>query len=339
MMSPLQLHFPVIDPSQIGEVRRATAKMAQTLPLSDTRRADAAIVASELATNLVRHARDGRMLLRGHVEDQGGWLELLAIDGGPGMTDLRRCLTDGYSTNGTAGNGLGAVRRLSDVFDAYTLPGKGTVVLSRIVAPLQTSGTFAIGAVRLAAPGEEVCGDTWRATARDGQLAVMLADGLGHGPAAATAADLAGATFEQRPFAPSLQFYLDAHTAMIGSRGAAVARAVVSPTGEVEYSGIGNIAGSLVSPERGRGLASTNGTVGVEIRRHVPVIVHPFPNPGVLVMHSDGITSRWSFDEFPGLLVRHPSVIAGVLSRDFRRGRDDATVVVVSRNHKGYGHG
>jgi hypothetical protein len=102
----------------------------------------------------------------------------------------------------------------------------------------------------------------------------------------------------------------------------------------VQYSGIGNIAGSLVSSERCRGLASQNGTVGVQIRSHVSTFSHVMPAPGVLLMHSDGITSRWSFDHYPGLLLRHPAVIAGVLSRDFVRGRDDATMLVVSRSRK-----
>ena len=52
--------------------------------------------------------------------------------------------------------------------------------------------------------------------------------------------------------------------------------------------------------------------------------------PGsLLVLHSDGLSNRWSLDAYPGLVMRHPSVIAAVLHRDFYRGRDDATVVVV----------
>ena len=46
-------------------------------------------------------------------------------------------------------------------------------------------------------------------------------------------------------------------------------------------------------------------------------------------MHSDGLSSRWSLDEYQGLITRHPAVIAGVLYRDCLRGRDDATIVVM----------
>ena len=45
-------------------------------------------------------------------------------------------------------------------------------------------------------------------------------------------------------------------------------------------------------------------------------------------MHSDGLTTHWTLERLPGLAARHPSLIAGVLYRDFKRGRDDVTVVV-----------
>jgi anti-sigma regulatory factor (Ser/Thr protein kinase) len=333
-MKPVQVSIAVSDPSQVGEVRRAVSRLSQTVPLSATRRADASIVATELATNLVRHARDGRMLLQVIPFGTSGWLEMLAVDAGPGMTDVQRCLQDGYSTGGTPGNGLGAVKRLSDHFDVHSAPAKGTVIVSRIATVTVPANVFEVGAVTLSAPGEEVCGDTWRSIEREREIAVMVADGLGHGPDAAAAAHLAGEAFEGQPFAAPDQFFQHAHRLLNGSRGAAVARAVIGSSGEVQYAGIGNIAGSVVGTERSRGMASQNGTVGVQIRSHVSSFAHVLPSPGVLLMHSDGITSRWSFDQYPGLLLRHPAVIAGVLSRDFVRGRDDATVLVVGRARK-----
>ena len=49
------------------------------------------------------------------------------------------------------------------------------------------------------------------------------------------------------------------------------------------------------------------------------------------LIHSDGIGRHWTFDDYPGLIERHPALVAGVLYRDHQRGRDDATVVVVRR--------
>ena len=45
-------------------------------------------------------------------------------------------------------------------------------------------------------------------------------------------------------------------------------------------------------------------------------------------MHSDGVKTHWTLEDYPGLVRRHPGLVAGLLFRDFRRERDDATVIV-----------
>lgn len=333
---PAQLCLSVEEPSQVGEVRRNATKLAAAAGLSGNRCSDAGIVATELATNLHRHATKGRVWMQTISTTLGTLLEITAIDSGPGVSDFHRCMQDGYSTGGTSGTGLGAVRRLSDEFDAFSTVGHGTVVVSRLHASAEIKRQqYVIGAVSLPAPYEVVCGDTWRVTDRDNSISVLVADGLGHGPLASEAAELAAGAFDAGPFVAPADYYARAHSAMSGSRGAAVARAVIDPNGRIEYSGIGNIAGSLVGVDGSRGLPSQNGTVGVEMRRQVAVQQRDWPPRGILLMHSDGITGRWTLDPYPGLVIRHPAVIAAIIARDFLRGRDDATVVVVSRNTRG----
>jgi hypothetical protein len=46
-------------------------------------------------------------------------------------------------------------------------------------------------------------------------------------------------------------------------------------------------------------------------------------------MHSDGLHTRWDLGAYAGLVTKHPAVIIGALLRDFRRDRDDASVVVI----------
>lgn len=327
-----QVCFDATHPSHVGAIRRSAVRMAQASGLTDARANDAAIVASELATNLVKHAQSGRMWLQPIRSARGGSVEIIAVDSGPGIADLHRSLQDGYSTAGTAGTGFGAVRRLSDDFDAFSTVGRGTVVLSRLHArDANGQSPFTFGAVSLPAPHEEVCGDSWRIAEQGGAFALMVADGLGHGPLAMEAAERAAGVFESRPFVEARDFYDHAHRSLHGSRGAALARAVVDASGRIDFSGIGNIASTLVGIDGSRGLPSQNGTVGAEMRRNVASATYDWPSRGILLMHSDGIASRWSLDPYPGLLVRHPALIAATLFRDFVRGRDDATVVVVSR--------
>lgn len=329
----LQAVVPVVESSQIGEVRRTVLKMCAHVPLGEARSNDAAIIATELATNLVRHARGGRVFVQVPPFGGSSCLELIAIDTGPGVENLSKCLQDGFSTGGTAGTGFGAVRRLSNEFDAYSTIGKGTVVVSRLWPEGTTSEPpFVVGAVATPAPGETVCGDAWSVLQQDGSLAVIVADGLGHGPLARDAADRAIASFESHGLGASDAFYEKAHGNLTGSRGAAVARAVIGPSGRCAFAGVGNIAGSLVGPEGSKGLASANGTVGVVMSRRGAELEYVFPSRGLLILHSDGITGRWSFDNYPGLRLRHPAVVAAVLLRDFLRGRDDATIVVIGRS-------
>jgi anti-sigma regulatory factor (Ser/Thr protein kinase) len=326
----------VAEESQIGEARRAAARLAGEAGFTEADGGRASIVASELATNLLRHAKGGELLL--HATDAGAAqpaVEILAADKGPGMANVERCLEDGYSTNGTAGNGLGAVRRLSSEFDMYSGPS-GTVVFARLapagpgrVIPGATPG-LKWGAVSVPAPGETVCGDAWRLRQADGSAAVLVADGLGHGPFAAEAAQVAVRGFDEDPFVQPRLRIESAHRAMSGTRGAAVAVARLE-TGKpnLTYAGVGNISGTLLSQGTSRGLVSHNGIVGHQVRK-VQEFEYPWGERGLLVLHSDGLQTRWALDTYPGLAGRHPGVIAGVLYRDFKRGRDDVTVVVIS---------
>jgi hypothetical protein len=156
----------------------------------------------------------------------------------------------------------------------------------------------------------------------------MVADGLGHGPLAAEAVAGAVAAFEDIGFAAPSELFALADRKMRGSRGAALAVAQIVPAaGVLRYTGVGNIAGSLRSRQApgGRGLVSHNGTVGVEMRK-VQQFDYECPESPLVIMHSDGLQSRWSLEPYPGLIHRHPSIIASVLWRDFTRGRDDVTV-------------
>jgi len=57
----------------------------------------------------------------------------------------------------------------------------------------------------------------------------------------------------------------------------------------------------------------------------------PLTLDAMLIMHSDGIGTRWDLERYPGLPQRHPALIAAVLYRDHARGRDDAGIVVAQR--------
>jgi hypothetical protein len=251
-------------------------------------------------------------------------------------------LEDGYSTKGTPGTGLGAVRRLSLSFDLYSRPGAGMAAAARVgAAPAapgarngQAGARALVGGIVRAKPGQERSGDGWALRRGDGTLFLLVADGLGHGPDAAAASAAAAATFHAARGATSAGAVAEAvHAALHGTRGAAIAVAAVdAAAGRVRYAGIGNISGRVVGAGHGQNLVSMNGTAGVQART-VREFEYELPPGALLVLHSDGVSARWTLDDYPGLGERDPALIAALLVRDFGRERDDAVAVVLRAGH------
>lgn len=328
--------FDVHEPSQVGEVRREAVALAASLGFDDVAAGRVALVATELGTNLVKHARQGRLLLGAVAGDDGApQVELLSLDHGPGMPDVARSMADGYSTSGTMGGGLGAVRRLAQVFDVYSRVPDGTVIAARLDARsgapsgVRPASGLEIGAVMLCAPGETVCGDAWALVHEGERVTLLVADGLGHGPVAAEAAQAAVQGFARHSDLGPAALIERLHPALRSTRGAAVAVAQADLAARrIAYAGAGNIVGRVLSAVDDRSLMSHHGTVGLAVRR-MQDLHYDWPPHAVLVMHSDGITTRWDLSDDASLLQHHPSVVAGWLLRSHCRGRDDATAVVI----------
>uniref|UniRef100_Q02BM8 Putative anti-sigma regulatory factor, serine/threonine protein kinase n=1 Tax=Solibacter usitatus (strain Ellin6076) TaxID=234267 RepID=Q02BM8_SOLUE len=325
----------VRESSDVGAARRAAAALSRALDLDSTIAGQAAIVVTEAATNLVKHGGGGVILLNRIGAPDSPVMEILALDKGPGMHSVERSMEDGYSTAGSPGNGLGAIARLSSFHDIYSSPGLGTVVLAHLGSPpagprRPAPSRFQVGAVSVPKGVEPVCGDAWVTEAREHGLRVIVVDGLGHGMGAfeASKAALEIAAAHSRDMALPLMERI--HAGLRATRGAAVSVAEIDlELGSVTYAGLGNVAGSLISPGGlRRQMISYNGTAGHNAHK-IRELNYPWAPDTILVIHSDGLATHWTLDKYPGLHRRHPSIIAGILFRDFQRGTDDATVVVV----------
>lgn len=327
--------IPVTETSQVAEARRQCVAAARNASFGEAEAGRVAIVATELATNLLKHGRGGQILVGSFEDATGRGVEIVAIDKGPGIAHLAESLRDGHSATGTPGTGLGAIIRQTHAHDLYSGPGLGTVVLARLepeTVPARKNGARpAWGAVCLPKPGEDAYGDGWAAASLPGigQI-VMVADGLGHGPSAAEASAQAVRIFTKQTSDPPATIVQAIHDSLRSTRGAAVAVARVDLVrGAILFAGLGNIAGVLISGSTPRRMVSQNGTAGHAGRR-IKEFEYPFAQrePGLVILHSDGIGSGWALDRYPGLAAAHPVSIAAVLYRDFNRGRDDATVLV-----------
>jgi anti-sigma regulatory factor (Ser/Thr protein kinase) len=323
------------DPSCVGEARRHATRLATEMEFGEVDAGRVALVVTELGTNLVKHARSGRLLIatRQHGEDLRE-LEILSLDEGPGIANMERSMSDGFSTAGSPGTGLGALRRLADDFDIHSSVPGGTVAIARVRPRNRNSERsvmFRLGVVALCAPGETVCGDGWVFASEASKAAVMLADGLGHGPDAYEAAQAAVRQFCRSPFSTLTKMIEESHAVLRATRGAALSVARLdSGDASIRSVGAGNVIMRVISGVADRTLLSQFGTVGVQIRKPEEVTIE-WPRHAMLVAHSDGIQARWPARQVTALLGRDPGLVAGLLVRDFCRGNDDATVVVIRR--------
>jgi anti-sigma regulatory factor (Ser/Thr protein kinase) len=339
-LPPQTIHH-VSESSGIAAVRRAGSQLASFLGLDETVAGKVALVITEAATNIFKHAGSGDILLRGLAAGDARGIEVLAIDKGPGFGNIEQAMRDGVSTVGSYGVGMGAMQRLADEFDLHADDTHGSALRMAVWSAGQShrEAEWIVGAVCLPLPSEEECGDAWSCACDDGQLLLMVADGLGHGPEAARASGAAVALVQPGgTFAPGAMLQL-AHGALHGSRGAAVAVACLDGNAdELRFAGIGNITVSLHGGANARHLVSHNGIVGSNMRK-VQEFSMPLTDTAMLIMHSDGIGTRWDLGRYPGLSQRHPALIAAVLYRDHVRGRDDASIVVAQRQQGSGGRG
>jgi anti-sigma regulatory factor (Ser/Thr protein kinase) len=315
--------------------------LAEELQLSETGRGAVGLATTEMATNLVKHAGRGHILLQRIVKGKKPGIRLMSVDKGPGIDDVPGALNDGHSTGASMGAGLGAIRRLSDSFDLYSIPGSGTVISAEFwqeksketsTAPLQ------IGVVSEPIRGEVACGDGWGIRGSRDTALLMVVDGLGHGVFAADAAREAERILSGGSQESLSDIVKDMHAALRKTRGAALAIAKIHFAKRLlTFAGVGNISASIVSVGARRSIPSHNGTVGHQMSR-VQEFTYPWNADSILVMHSDGLGTHWTLEGYPGIWNKHASVIAAILHRDFYRGRDDVTVLVAKAGSPGTGN-
>jgi anti-sigma regulatory factor (Ser/Thr protein kinase) len=318
---------PIVDASSVGEVRRKGMWAAERLGLDEVMAGELALLATEVSRNVLLHGGGGEAIILGAKNDHGPMAGVLALDKGSGIQNIATALADGYSTAGTMGGGLGAMKRIASSLDIFTA-GNGTIVFLELGTGAQND-SLQIAGIAVPYPKEKFCGDACAYHRTPQRTLILLVDGLGHGWEASEAAQEAVDVFRQHSHRSPREILAYMHDALKKTRGAAAAISEIRPNeNRLTYAGVGNTAAVVLSNKVSRSLTSHNGTLGIAVPRIQEFQVE-WPSRAILIMHSDGVQTRWDLSSYPGLLSRHPAVIGGALLRDFRRQRDDASVVVV----------
>jgi anti-sigma regulatory factor (Ser/Thr protein kinase) len=318
---------PITDASGVGEARRKGQWAAERLGMDEIKSGELALLVTEMSRNILIHGGGGEAIIMGSKNDHGAVAGILALDNGPGIADVARAMADGYSTGGTMGSGMGAMQRITSSLEVFT-GHHGTIVFGEIGDP-GPSNALQVAGIAIPHKGERACGDAWACEKNSERTLLALIDGLGHGWEAAEAAQEAANSFRKNQARSPGEILSYMHDALRKTRGAAAGVCEIRPAeGTLTYAGVGNTAAVVLSHKISRSLVSHNGTLGMTIPRIQEFRVE-WPKDGILIMHSDGVKSRWDLSSYSGLLARHAAVIGGALIRDFRRERDDSSVVVV----------
>jgi len=123
-----ELHVPIESESDIVTARQHGRQLASLRGFSGADQALIATAISEVARNIVEHARRGEIILRSLEHDGRRGVQVVARDDGPGIADVGLAMRDGWPAVRSPGMGLPGARRLMDEFDLESTPGKGTMV-------------------------------------------------------------------------------------------------------------------------------------------------------------------------------------------------------------------
>jgi len=318
----------VEDISAVAACRNAAMNLAERLRFPAARADQLALAVTEAASNLHKHATAGALWLGVNRDGDPPGIDLVTMDSGPGLPDVTAAMRDGHSTAGTLGIGLGAIQRLADSCDLYSRPGRGTALAARFhVKGSSFPATARMAGLIRPIDGETECGDAYAAVQAQDTITAVMCDGLGHGPLAAAAAAAGVAAFLDDPSGDPAALLERMHRRMSGTRGGAVG-VVRLGDGVARFSGLGNIAASILGQGRRKNMISIPGIAGHQARTIRP-FDYELPPGAAVILHSDGISARWEAAALPGLETRDPLLIAAVLLAEAGVHRDDAGILVL----------
>lgn len=163
----------------------------------------------------------------------------------------------------------------------------------------------------------------------EGVLAAVI-DGIGHGNEAADAARIAGATLASSPLEDTVSLVWRCHEALKETRGVVMTLVFFSPSGAMTWVGVGNIEGVIFRSDsagrvRSNHVLQRGGVVGHRLPPLRAESLTMLPDD-TIVMATDGIRPEFSDALVPN---EEPQALADQILARFRKGTDDALVLVV----------
>jgi anti-sigma regulatory factor (Ser/Thr protein kinase) len=319
--------------SSVGEARRAGRALAELMGFAPQACEEIALAATELATNLIKHAHGGSLTLIPMSESGQIGLEIQSHDDGPGIADVEQAVGDRFSTAGTHGTGLGAVNRLMDELEIHSQRGKGSRIICRKrLREHRVSSRpcpLDFGVATRPHPSCQLNGDAFVVVRWFESSLVGIIDGLGHGQFAHRAAQSARQYIENHFDLALDQIFRGTGRACRATRGVVMALARFDwGKGRIALASVGNIAVRIFPKPEPFHFIIRRGVIGLNAP-HAVVSEHPWPLDRVLIFHSDGISTHWDWNDFPDWENLRAAAIAQDLLQTKAKPDDDATAIVV----------
>ena len=334
-MDSNQLIFTVADRSYFALLKKDIHALAAEVSFSSERAGRVDIIVAELVSNLVKHGTGGHLIAKKILDvSHGAGIELISIDNGPGIDNVKKMMEDGESTKNTLGQGLGAMQRLSDQFEIYTQKDWGTILMTRIfkeeISAYKKPSPVALSSIVLPKPGEQLCGDGFFYRLTKDKLSIIVGDGLGHGPEAAKAVNAAIEAFKNNEENDPVEIIRMLHESVKRTRGL-VATVAVFNFKEKCWSicGVGNIAARMSSFISTKAYMSYNGIIGHNIPRSMKIHEVPYEPGQTILLCSDGIKTRWDLSKYPAIGKNDLSILTAAIYKDHSRNTDDSSVIAV----------
>lgn len=334
-MDKIFTSYSIEDRSYIAYLKREIHKEVTAGNFTEQRAGEIDIIVSEICSNLIKYAASGEVLYRvEHTADNESCFEIIAMDKGPGIPDVSRVMRDGVSTGSTLGQGLGALERLSDTFNIYSIPDWGTIVYSRVTTlkngfVRKENFDLDIRGLVVAKPREVGCGDLYRVKRTNTDVRVFLGDGLGHGKFAQEAVQVASDFFFGTDESNPVDIIREMHEKVRRTRGLVGTIGILDRKMNVwRICGVGNILTRLYQGIVYKNYMAYNGTIGLNIPKSLNASTLPAERNQYLVMCSDGIRSRWDLTKFQSILKYDNMIMAASIYKDYNRGTDDSSILI-----------
>jgi hypothetical protein len=244
---------------------------------------------------------------------------------------MQKMVRDGMSSTNTLGHGLGAIMRLSDFAQVYSMRGWGTIVYAKKSAasakPVQSH--ILVRTIQEAYPGENICGDGTHVKYLANQTQIFVGDGLGHGIHAHEAVSAAIEAFEECTEDSPVEQLRYIHEKVKKTRGLVASIACYNHVlKQWKIAGVGNISVRLHHGIEYKNHAPHNGILGLNIPHSMKDFVTEAEKYQVIIMFSDGIKTKWDLSKYTSILKYDPAIIAASVFKDNARKTDDMTILV-----------